>query len=66
MNIVDKTLENIISTYPDFVNVIENYFKKEKYKYFINGQLNYNNIPKDCRSNSYLENYNCYIKKKFR
>ena len=33
-------------------------------EYFIDNSLDYFRIPEDCRSNSYLENYNGYIKSK--
>ena len=31
-------------------------------QYFIDNSLNYDIIPKDCRKNNFLENYNGYIK----
>ena len=60
---VDDKLEEIKVNYPIYTNYIENYFIKFKYKYFVNVNLNYDLIPKDIRSNSFLENYNRYIKK---
>ena len=45
-------------------NFIENYFIINKKIYFQDGSLNYFNVPKDCRTNNYLENYNGYIKSK--
>ena len=38
------------------------FFIKNKMLYFKDNSLNYNNIPDDCRTNNYLENYNGYIK----
>ena len=32
-------------------------------KFFINGDYNYSLLPVDCGSNSYLENYNLYLKR---
>ena len=60
---IDNILNKIKSKYPKFINIIDNYFIKYKYKYFISGEYNYNKIQKDCSANSYLENYNLYIKK---
>ena len=34
------------------------YYKKQWFKYFENGILDYSNISKSQRSNSYIENYN--------
>ena len=51
-------------SYPFYENFINNYFLKNHLNYFKDNSLNYSNIPKDCRSNSFLENYNGYIKQK--
>ncbi len=48
-----------LSLYDIFIN---NYFLKNYLSYFKDGSLNYANIPKDCRTNIFLENYNGYIK----
>ncbi len=37
---------------------------ENKKKYFEDQSLNYNLVPKDCRTNNFLENYNGYIKSK--
>ena len=60
---IDNILNNLKTKFPEFDNIYEYYFKKFKYKYFISGDYNYSKIPIDCRTNSYLENYNLYIKK---
>ena len=48
---IDKTYENF-----------NNYFQKQWFQYFENQILNYSNLKKDERSNSYIENYNRIIK----
>lgn len=62
MIIFNNLIIEIKKQYPTFCDFIDNYFVKNKKQYFINGNYNYFNIPKDCRSNSYLENYNLYLK----
>ena len=55
-------MQNIIKDYPLYTNYINNYFINN-YKFaFEKEYYNYNNIPKDCKSNSFLENYNKYLK----
>lgn len=49
-----------------YSNYLENYFKIYKYKYFADNSLNYDAVPRDCRTNNFIENYNGYIKKKLR
>ena len=44
-----------------FSNFINNYFIKNKRKYFISKDFDYYNIPQDIRSNSYIETYNKFI-----
>ena len=61
INYINNSLNELEENYPNFKNIIENYFKKYKMEYFINGDYNYNELPIDCRSNSYLENYNLFI-----
>ena len=61
-SIVYSELDKIIEEYPLYENFIENYFKKQKLEYFKDNSLNYQNIPIDCRTNNFLENYNGYIK----
>ena len=48
--------------YPKYNNFIENYFCKTKLKHFLSNEYNYSLIPEDCRSISYLENYNKIMK----
>ena len=62
INLINNKLNQLIQNYPRFEHIIENYFKVNKLPYFINGDYNYNDLPIDCRSNSYLENYNLYMK----
>ena len=38
------------------------YFYKYKLQFFISGEYIYSQLPIDCRSNSYLENYNLFLK----
>ena len=59
---VIQETQNIINKYPIYKNFIENYFLKIHKEYFIDKSLDFSNIPNDCRSNSFLENYNIYIK----
>ena len=64
---IDFILEEckkINTEYPLYTNFINNYFLKFHLDYFKDNSLNYSNIPKDCRSNSFLENYNGIIKRK--
>ena len=60
---VTKIINDIIQKYPKYDNFLNNYFIKEKKQFFIDGSLDYNSIPYDCRTNKYLENYNGFIKK---
>ena len=62
ISFINKTLKNICNEYPKYTNFIENYFKINKLKYFIDDSLNYSNIPIDCRTNNFIENYNSFIK----
>ena len=64
ISIVYPELDKIKEEHPLYENFIENYFKKQKFEYFKNNSLNYQNIPIDCRTNNFLENYNGYIKSK--
>ena len=62
INLINNKLNQLIQNYPRFEHIIENYFKVHKLSYFINGDYNYNDLPIDCRSKSYLENYKLYMK----
>ena len=62
---IDNKLNELKSKYPKYVNFLENYFVKNKYIYFKKGNMNYSLIPNDTRSNSYLKNYNKFIKDYF-
>ena len=59
---LENKINDIISQYPKYKNFVNNYFKKNKFPYFIDKSLDYNNIPNDCYTNNYLENYNRYLK----
>ena len=61
---VSLECDNLIKEFPNYDNFINNYFIRNKKKYFEDGSLDYSNVPKDCRSNSFLENYNGFIKNK--
>ena len=58
----NNIIENIIFKFPKYNNFIRNYFVKNKKELFTNGDYNYSKIPQDCKSNSFLENYNKYLK----
>ena len=64
IKLFNEECNKIIEKYPDYTNFINNYFIRTKKPFFIDNSLNYNLIPKDCRTNSFLENYNGYIKSK--
>lgn len=65
IKIFDDICNEIITEYPLFTNYIKNYFINTKRIYFLIGNYDYHNIPNDCKSNSFLENYNKYLKEKF-
>ena len=54
--------EEIIKVYPNYTNYINNYFIQYKLNYFKNGDYDYSKIPEDCKSISFVENYNRYMK----
>lgn len=64
IKIFEKECKSLSELFPDHSNFINNYFLENKKKYFEDQSLNYNLIPKDCRTNNFLENYNGYIKSK--
>ena len=57
-----KKLNQYTRKYTKYENFINNYFIKEKYKYFEDNSLNYDLVPINFRTNNFLENYNRYIK----
>ena len=59
---MNSICKDLIKKYPLYENFINQYFLKNKLEYFKDRPLDYCSIPDDCRSNSYLENYNGYIK----
>ena len=64
MKIFEKECNRISKKYPNHLNFINNYFINNKKNFFEDQSLNYHLIPLDCRTNSFLENYNGYIKSK--
>ena len=58
-----KGLNNIKKNFPYVIDFIDKYFIICKKPFFENGEYNYNDIPIDCCANSYLENYNLFLKK---
>ena len=62
IKIFDKITDELKNKYPNFENFVENYFIKNKRKFFVSKDFDYYHIPNDSRSNSYLESYNKYIK----
>ena len=64
IKIFEKECKTLSEIFPDHSNFINNYFLENKRKYFQDQSLNYNLVPKDCRTNNFLENYNGYIKSK--
>ena len=63
MAFFNNKINDIKCKFPKYTEFIDEYFIKSKYKLFELGCYNYNLLPEDCRSNSYLENYNLYLKK---
>ena len=59
-----KECKKLEKNYPIYKNFINNYFLKNKISYFEDNSLNYSLVPRDCRTNSFLENYNGFIKSK--
>ena len=62
-NIINTICEKYITKNKEFTDFV-NYFKKEWFQYYEIGMLDYSNIKKDYRFNSYIENYNRRIKLK--
>ena len=62
IEIFDDIIEKLIMKFPKYNNYILNYFVKNKKEFFKNGDYDYSKIPLDCKSNSFLENYNKYFK----
>ena len=55
---IDIECKNLANQFPNHKNFLRNYFLPNKREYFLDQSLNYYQIPNDCRSNSFLENYN--------
>ena len=51
---LETKIKILSSQYPIYSNMINGYFLDTKLKYFKDGSYNYNNFPKDIRSNSIL------------
>ena len=64
ISVIYKFCEDYIKNNVIYKNFLNNYFLPNKIPYFNDNSLNYFNIPKDCRTNNFLENYNGYIKDK--
>ena len=62
IKIIKSELEKIKEEEEIFSDFIGNYFYKYKLQFFISGEYNYSELPIDCDSNSYLENYNLFLK----
>ena len=62
-NIINIICEKYSSKNKELNDYI-NYFKKEWFPYFESGLLDYSEINKEFRTNSYIENYNRRIKLK--
>ena len=62
MNYFNEYINQIKNENKPFKNFIENYFVKNKIKYFVNEDYNYYKYNDTIRSNSYIETYNKYIK----
>ena len=62
INYINNKIGALKKEYPDYGNFLENYFIKNKLKFFISGELNFALLPPDCSSISYLEKYNKIFK----
>lgn len=62
INYVYNQLKEIKEKFPIYKNLINLYFRKHKLPFFISGEVNYSNLPIDCRTNNSLENYNKVMK----
>ena len=62
MNYINNKLNKIKEEYRNYENFINNYFIKNKIEFFEDQSLNYDNVPKESRTNNFLENYNGYLK----
>ena len=62
MNYIYNKLNEIKVDYRNYENFINNYFIKNKIEFFEDQSLNYDNVPKESRTNNFLENYNGYLK----
>ena len=62
VNYVLDKIKDLSKAYPYYNNFLNEYFVKNKIKYFIDDSLNYSKYPKNVRSNSILERYNRHVK----
>ena len=60
MNQIIKKIKILKKKYPLYTNFLDNYFVVNKSEYF--KDVFYQKIPKDCRTNNYLENCDGFIK----
>jgi len=65
MSIFNSKIYDIKIKYTNYQSFIDEYFIKYKSHLFELGYYNYNALSIDCRANSYLENYNLFLKKSF-
>ena len=63
MSIFNSKINEIKNKYTNYKDFIDEYFIKYKSHLFESGYYNYNALPIDCKANSYLENYNLFLKK---
>ena len=70
--IINKTFDILKEKYKfdegilNLLNNYESYYRYQWIRYIENGMLNYHNIDKFRRSNSYIENYNRHLKNKLK
>ena len=62
MTFFEQFINKLISKNKFFTNFINNYFLKNKSKYFVNEDYNYSKYLCIVRTNSYIEFYNKYVK----
>ena len=62
LDFVNSLINKISNDYPKYSNFLNNYFLRNKLQYFKDQSLDYYRIPKDCRTNNFLENYNGHLK----
>ena len=61
---INEKCNEFLQKYHEYYNYITNYILSSKLKYLEDNSLNYLDVAKDFRNNSFLENYNRYINEK--